>query len=329
METLNPRALEYIKNSLLTYNDSKAKIKLSSTPGPSIDAWDTTYLPPQEWALGIFEDAMKTATLVPDIIRRYDSPRKVTVPVQQIQSAEWSSTVSQNIDTTTVAGSTKYDATGIPLDPVEYRTVMRIARKSLDEATWSVAADVQRLLTNVIALKLDTEGWTGLSTSALSSGKYQAGGETLENTTTTHAVDYGTALTVDNVIDAIYNVKNTSYGFFRPNRAHVTAAMVKELVKSSTFINAAEFGNDSFVRTGEFANFLGLQWKLSGNIPQDSGSTDIGLIFDNRYYLIANIPIDYEIDTDRMYGPDQIGFYCKCKAAFAVGDKESGSVLYT
>jgi len=135
-------------------------------------------------------------------------------------------------------------------------------------------------------------------------------------------------LTPDMICDSIYTIKSTSKGFFNANQAVVTAAMCKDLVKNSIFMSSAEWGNDSVVKTGTFSTFLGLNWHISGNTPQDSGSTDIGIIFDDNFFFIANIPIFMEIDTFRRYWTDEIGFYAKCKAAFSVGDPEAGSVLY-
>lgn len=295
------------------------------TAGPSIDAWDTTYLPPEEWAGSIFEDAMKTATMLPHV-RRYDSPRKVTVPVKTRVAGSWLSTVAGDVRT---SNETNYDATGIALDPVEYRTFTGIARKSLEEATWSVEADVRQRLANECALKLDTEIFTCLDSNGLSAGKYQAGGESLDGTTTGNAVDYGTAMTIDNVIDCIYNVRNTSYNFYIPNTAVVTAAMMKEIVKDSPLLSAAEKGDNEVGRTGVFVSWLGMNWIISGNIPQDSGSTDVGLVFDDRYYLLGNVPHEFELATSRRYETDEVEFFVKVKAAFHVGDPEAGAVLYT
>jgi hypothetical protein len=318
---------KYIENS---YNDYKAKnlgkISHSSTAGPSIDAWDTTFLPPEEYAYEIFEDAQAIATFFPTIIRRYDSPRKITVPKQEFTTADWSSTIAENVRS---YGSTKYDAGGTTLDPVDYRTVMAVGRKSIEEATWGVEADVRDRLVNYVALKLDTEAWTCLHGAALSSSKYAAAGESLSSTYHPNAVDYDTGLSVDNTIDAIYNIRNATYNRFQATDAQVTAATVKELVKESTFVNAAEFGNREFLQRGEFATFLGLRWEISGNIPQDSGSTDIGLIYDRRRYIIANVPHEFELATARRYETDEIEWFAKCKAAFKIGAKKAGAVLYT
>lgn len=318
---------KFFNQAFEAYNQKIEEQKMKEhTAGPSIDVWATTYLPPEEWAYGIFEDAIKTATFFPTIVRRYDSPRKVTVPIQTITSSDWVSTIAANVRD---AGSTKYDATGKALDPVEYRTTMAIGRKSLEEATWGVAADVRSRLVNAVALKLDTLAWAGLDDSWTDGTKYDVAGESLANCTAGNAVDWDTALTVENIIDCIYNVKNTSYSFFKPTDCQVTASMVKELVKSSTFINAAEFGNRSFLETGEFANFLGLRFHISGNIPQDSGSTDIGLVYDRNYFVIANVPHEFELATNRRYETDEIEWFAKCKGAFNTGDSESGAVLYT
>ena len=311
-------------NPIIFTNDAQMQER---TAGASIDAWDTTYLPPEEWAYEIFLDAQKKAVMLPLVKRRYDSPRKVTVPVQTITATTWTSTVAADV----TGGSSQqlYDATGIALDPVEYRTYMPMARKSIEEATWGVEADLKQRLTNATALKIDTEIFTCLDSNGLSSGAYQAGGESLDATYTTNAENYDTALSVDNIINAIYAIGGTTYGFFEADSAVVTHAMVKELVKLSTFTNAAEFGNREFLQTGRFSYFLGLNWYLSGNIPQDSGSTDVGLIFDSNAFVIGNVSHEFELASELNRETDCWRYFAKCKAAFAVGEKEAGVVLYT
>lgn len=327
----NELLMRYVKDACEQYDKALENrgIMQEHTAGSSIDAWDATHLPPEEWAMEIFEDAQKTATFLPTIVRRYDSPRKVTVPIQTITSSSWVSTISADVTDATAEGSTHYDATGTVLDPVDYRTYTPIGVKSIEEATWGVAADVRNRLVNAVALKLDTLAWESLHATALSSGKYIVGGETLNNTYTSNAVDYGTALTIDNVIDLIYNIRNTSYNFFKPTDAQFTASVVKELIKSSTFTSSAEYGNRGFLETGEFVTFLGLNWMLSGNIPQDSGSTDIGLVYDRRYFMIANIPHEFQLETEKYRPKDEIRFFAKCKADFKTGDPEAGAVAYS
>jgi HK97 family phage major capsid protein len=296
------------------------------TAGASIDAWDTTYLPPEEWAGSIFEDAVREASLLPTIMRRYDSTRKITVPVQTITTPEWQTSVSGDVH---ASGSVQYDATGIALDPAEYRTYMPIARKSLDEATWSVERDVRYRLSLVAAEKIDQLIWQTLDGTAIGTDyKYGTAGESFTNTTTGNAVDYGTQLTVDNVIDAIYNVRNTSHNFFKPNTAVVSPAMMKGLIKESPLLSAAERGNNQVAESGIFTHFLGLDFVITYAM-QDSGSTEVGLVYDKNFYFIGNLPKEFEIATDRIYNKDQIGFYVKIKAAFSVGDSEAGAVLYT
>jgi hypothetical protein len=312
----------FIDNEKLTF--------IKNTAGSSIDAWDTTttgmqYLPPIEWAAGIFEDAVKSAAVLNTIKRRYDSMRRVMVPVQVMEATVWTSTVGADIGATSLQA---YNAKAKPLDPVEYRTAMYIARKSIDEATWGLEQDVRYRLTNAVSCKLDTETWQSLSTGAIAAGKFIQVGESFENCTAGNAVNWKPVLTPDMVVDSIYTIKATSYGFYSANQAVVTAAMCKDLIKNSIFLSSAEWGNPSVVQTGTFSNFLGLNWQISGNIPQDSGSTDVGLIFDDRFFFIANIPTFLEIDTFRRYWTDEIGFYAKCKAAMSVGDPEAGSVLY-
>lgn len=309
----------------ILFNNEKSPEEL--TAGASIDAWDATYLPPEEWAYEIFLDAQKKAVMLPLIKRRYDSVRKVTVPVQTITATTWTSTVAA--DVTGGSSEQQYDATGIALDPEEYRTYMPMARKSIEEATWGVEADIRNRLTNAGALKLDTEIWTCLDDAALSSGKWQEAGETLAHCHDANNVDYDTALSVDNVIDSIYNIGGTTFGFFEADSAVVTHAMIKELVKLSTFTNAAEFGNREFLQTGKFSYFLGLNWYLSGNIPQDSGSTDCGFIFDSDAFLIGNVPHEFELASELNRETDCWRYFVKLKMDFKVGEPEAASVLYT
>ena len=325
------------QSELLKYfeNEKAVYIQNAQTPGVSIDAWETAttgmqYLPPIEWAAGIFEDAVAKSTLLPLIKRMYTTTRRIMVPTQLIQATTWATTVGEDVWTSGGApGKTQlYEATAKPLDPVEYRTYIAVARKSLDEATWGLEQDCRYRLTNAVSLKLDTEAWSCLDATALAATKYQTAGESFSNCTAGNAVNWKPVLTPDMICDSIYTIKSTSKGFFNANQAVVTAAMCKDLIKNSVFQSSAEWGNNSVVQSGQFSTFLGLSWHISGNTPQDSGTTDIGLIFDDGYFFIANIPIYMEIDTFRKYWTDEMHFFAKCKAAFSVGDPEAGSVLY-
>jgi len=310
--------------------DRKMESIKELTAGSNIDAWDTNYLPPEEWAHEIFTDAEKNAVML-KYVNRYDSPRKITIPVRQIQASEWTSTVGANVFTASSSASTQYDATGIALDPVEYRTYMPIARKSIEEATWSVEADVRKRLAQRAALKLDTEIWTCLDSNGLSSGKYQAGGESLDKTNTSNAVDYGTALTVENIVDAIYNIRSTAYNApeYIPDVCVITPGMMKGLMKESTVISAAEYGGRAPLSSGVLSEMLGLDFVISSNVPQDSGSTDIGLVFASPVYFVGNVPHEFEIASELRRETDEVCFFVKVKCAFAVGDKDGGAVLYT
>ena len=114
------------------------------TAGPDIDTWDTDKLPPEMWAGSIFEDMVTKQKLLKYVLRRYDSPRKVTVPVKVWADATWTSTRGRDVRSN--ADDQDYSAQGIALDPTRYRTMAKIYRDSLEEATWNVEADVRERL---------------------------------------------------------------------------------------------------------------------------------------------------------------------------------------
>jgi len=297
------------------------------TAGADINTWDTDTLPPEEWAGSIFEDAQAEAPMLQFVKRRYDSPRKVTVPVQDINDATWTSTAARDVRSN--SDDMDYSAQGIALDPTRYRTMSLVTRDSIEEASWGVEQDIRNLLKNATLLKLNELIYTTLDDAALSSGDYQEAGESLAYTTTAHAVDYGTEMDVDDVIDGIYAVRSTSKNFYKPNRFITAAAAMKSLVKDSSFLSAADYGNRNVINTGVMSNALGVSFHIMGDMPQDSGSTDIGLCFDDNHFFIGNVPHEFELIPNFNKATDCMEFFIYMKAAFSVGDSESGCVLYT
>lgn len=295
------------------------------TAGPDIDAWDTDKLPPEMWAGSIFEDAVAKQKLLKYIKRRYDSPRKVTVPVKVWQDATWTSTRGRDIRSN--ADDQDYSAQGIELDPTRYRTMAFIYRDSLEEATWSVEADVRERIRIATDLKFNSLIYTTLS--AMSGGDYSAAGEALTNTYTASAVDWGTALTVDNLITAQWNVRTISKQMFVPQRCILSGGMMAGLLKDSPLLSASEAGNATVINTGALENALGMSFEVMGDMPQDSGSTDVGLVFDENYFWIGNVPHEFEIKPNFNEATDSMEWFVYMKSAFSIGDKEAGAVLYS
>ena len=297
------------------------------TAGADIDAWDTDKLPPEMWAGSIFNDAVAKQKLLKYILRKYDNPRKITVPVKVWQDATWTSTRGQ--DTRSNSDEQLYSAQGIELDPTTYRTFARIDRDSLEEATWSIEADVRDSLRIATDLKFNELIYSTLDGTALSSGNYQTAGESLTLTHTANAVDWGTALTVDNLIDAQWNVRTVSKQMYIPQSCILSGGMMSGLLKDSPLLSASEAGNATIINTGALESALGMTFEPMGDMPQDSGSTDIGLVFDNKNMWVRNVPHEFEIKPNFNEATNQMEWFIFMKAAFSVGDKEAGAVLYS
>lgn len=306
--------------------EDEQTFKVYDTAGGDINAWDTDKLPPEEWAGSIFEDAQNESPMLNFVKRRYDSPRKVTVPVQNHQAATWTSTAMADVR---ASAEMDYSAQGIVLDPVRYRTMTPITRDSLEEATWGVEQDVRNRLKNATLNEFNLLLYTTLDGTAMSSGNYQTAGESLTLTHTTHAVDYGTALNVDNIIDAAYAVRSTSKNYFKPNQCALSAAHMRDIIKESPMLSAAEFGKSDVIQGGIFVHALGMDWHIMGDMPQDSGSTDVAFVFDDRYTFIGNVPHEFEMIPNFRKETDEMEFFIYMKAAFAVGDKEALCVLHS
>lgn len=326
---MNPATLDdTTKDQLLSLFKNERVMELLDSAGGDIHTWDTSDLPPEEWGFDILEIATKTAETLP-YVNRWDSKngRSVHVPIEEYGTETWVTTILASAR----ASASTYDARVVKLDPGPYRLMMQIANDSIEEATWSVEANVRKRLATYASLKLDTLVWSSLSTSALSNTKYQCAGESLENTTTGNAIDYGTALTVDKCTDAIFAVRTASYGNarFRPRVGFITTGMAKDLSKDSALQSSSEYGGNQLIRSGDIPDFLGVKWIITNNIPQDSGSTDIGLVVDPDHFWIGNVPKMMEFKAEPNTDIDGMEFFIKIKAAFAVGVPNSGSVLYT
>lgn len=315
-----------VQEQILSLLHNDQVLELLDSSGYDIHTWDTSDLPMEEWGLGIIEAAVKEATVLP-YVDRWDSKdgKSVHVPIEEITSDTWVTTIGAN----TRDASTAYDAKCKELDPLPYRLMMSIAVDSIEEANWKVEENVRKRLANYAALKLDTLIWSCLDGTALSGGKFQTAGESLTNTTTGNAVDYGVACTVDKCTDAIFNIRAATYNRFKPRVGFITPTMGKELAKDSAIQSSSEYGSNQLIRDGVIPPFMGVQWIVTSNIPQDSGSTDIGLIIDPDHYFIGNVPKIMEFASELYRARDLMEFYIKIKAAFAVASPDAGAVLYT
>ena len=269
------------------------------------------------WAGEIFETAVASTVLLPHVLR-YDSPRSVHVPFTSRQASTW---VTGATDAAS-SGSTAYDMDDITLAPVKSRTLLQVNREAIDIATWSVEADVRKRLAHRIALKLDEICWEGMDDAVLSSSKYQVAGSGVDTGTN---VSVGTALSVDNIVDAIDGISANNY---EANTIILRSEHHADLLKESTFINAAEHGDATVLRSGKIANFLGCNVYVSNNIPEDSGSLTLSFCFDDTGAIAANIPQEMELDSHLYWRTDNLEFTAAVRGIAAQMDENAAACLY-
>ena len=274
-----------------------------------------------QWATTIFETEVKSTVLLPHVVR-YDAPRTVNVPTTTRQSSTWV-TGKGNAAT---HGTTNYDMTDIVLSPVQYRTLMMINREALEIATWSVEADVRKRLAYRTALKLDNLCYTGFDDAAAlsSSGTFTVAGSAMDTNGATN-VDAGTALSVDNILDAIDYIDQNDY---HANTIIIPPAWHADLRKESTFINAAEHGDASVIRTGKIANFVGCDIYVSSNIPVDLVGAAVGFVFDDTSAIVANVPHEFDLESHLYWRTDNIEFCASLRGVAKQLDEKAAVTLY-
>jgi hypothetical protein len=271
-----------------------------------------------QWVETIFETAKASTVLLPHVVR-YDSPRTVHVPYTARTTSEWATGVTD----VTSSGTTQYDVNYKTLTPVKYRTMMPVSRATLGECTWSAEADIKKRLAHRCALKLDKICWAGFDDAALDSdGDYQAAGSALSTGTN---VNVGTALSVDNIVDGIDGILQNNYV---ANTIILRAEHHADLLKESTFINAAEHGDASVIKTGKIANFLGCDVMVSENIPEDSSDYTLSFVFDDSASAVANIPNEFELESHLYWRTDVVEFCAGLKGVAAQLETGASAVLY-
>jgi len=275
----------------------------------------------EQWAASIFETATKKTKLLPHV-RRYDAPRTIQVPFTSRQSSNW---VTGATDASS-GGITQYDVDHITLSPVKYRTLMPINREAIEIATWSVEEDIRSRLAYRTALKLDEVCYRGFDDADLSGGKFAVTGGNIDTNGGTN-VDYGTALSVDNLVDAIDYVKANDY---TPNTILITSSMEADLRKESLFLNAAEAGKPMMaVGSLQGQEFLGCRFEISNNIPRDSANKEVGFVFDDTAAIAANIPHEFELESHLYWRTDNVEFVASFRGVARQLDEKAAVTLYT
>lgn len=289
--------------------------------GATEDSWTGTAAGDIDaWAGEIFETAENMAALLPHTVR-FDSDRTIHIPVTYPQSGDW---VSGTTDAAS-SGTTLYDIKVVTLTPVKYRTLMPIQREAIELATWSIENDIRNRLARRTALKLDQICWGGFDDQVVtaSTNRFQATGANLN--VGTH-VDYGTALSVDNIVDAIDGIREYNYN---PNTIIIPASLHKDLLKESTFISAAEHGDRSVIESGKIARFLGCDVIISNNVPKDSDNATLGFVFDDTAAVAACVPHEFELESYLYWRTDNIEFVASFRADAKQLDGNAEAVLYT
>jgi len=270
----------------------------------------------QEWATTIWESATASTLMLPHVVR-YDSPRTIEVPYTKRQTSDWATGTTD----ATTSGTTNYDVDDIKLTPVKYRTLLQMQRESLALATWSVEADIRKRLAHRCALKLDKLLYSGFDDGTESSdGDFDCAGSSVDTGTNTSV---GTALSVDNIVDAIDGIRQNNYV---PNTMGLRAEHHADLLKESTFISAAEHGDASVLQSGIIAHFLGLNVFVSENIPEDSSDYTLSFVWDDTAAIVANIPNVFELEPHLYWRTDNVEF---CAAIRAVADQLDGNAAAT
>jgi len=288
--------------------------------GPNEGDWTGTSTGDvQEWATSIWETAMQQTVCLPHVVR-YDSPRTIEVPFTSRQASTW---VTLGHDAAST-GSTEYDIDDIKLTPVKYRTLLKVARESIDLATWSIEQDVRKRLAYRTALKVDMLCYAGLDDGVhdQTNNRYDCAGSAVDTGTN---VSVGTAMTIDHLVDGIDGIRQNSY---YANAIFLRAEHHGDLLKESNFLSSAQHGDASVLKSGVISRVLGCDVYVSENIPEDSGSLTLSFIIDDSSAIVGNFPNTFTLEPHLYWRTDRVEFCASCRGVAAQLDGNAAACLY-
>jgi hypothetical protein len=313
------------------------KLQLRAGTGGSLQSEFTgTDFPVSEWSNQILAESLLESPII-ETLSKQTGPNGSMLKRNNKKTffAVSSATTLTNLwatGVTTVRSATyetPLDLTSLSIDPVEYRTFTPVANEVIEEMDgFGIENYVRTQLAHHGRRKNQWIAWDALDSTALDSDyDWGDGGESLSACDSNTAIDFGTGLTVDNLISGYSTLLGVGYV---PNAIHVPPTEYADLFKESQFTNAAQYGTQNTAITeGIIPKFMGIDIILDMHIPQDDQNKDVCIMADWRYFLGMVVAKEQQIKYNYRYETGEHEFYIYVKGGAKVIQESAGIAYYT
>jgi len=220
------------------------------------------------------------------------------------------------------------DMDSMYIDPVEYRTSTPVAYESLDEVDnipleahirSTLAYYAQRYFTYNLYRALDVQAIDG-------DYDFLSAGNALDYCNG-NTVDWGTQLTTDHIKSAIEAIVTDLY---TPTDCLLPPAMYSDLFLESQFVNAAQYGSqNSAIIEGKIPRFMGVDFHLDTDIPDDSANADVGFMIDRNHFMGMVVANEGGVKVYDRWETGEYDFTMRIKLGCKVIQENAGCALYT
>lgn len=303
------------------------EIKIKAGTGGSLQSEFTgTDYPVSEWSNEIIGEALLESPILEKVLMKRGN-KKTYFMLSSVTTATnlWATGV-----TTVVSASYEtpldYDSTYI--DPVEYRTYTPVAWETFDEIDANIESDLKTQLAHHARRKMQHIAWTALDDAAIdSSYDWATGGNALAYCDSNTAVDYDTAMTVDNINSGFELLIGAGYD---ATDMFLPPALYTDLFQESQFTNAAQYGSqNSAIISGKLPVYMGVNFHLDKHMPDDSGDKDVAIMMDNKFFLGMLVANDARMDYRNNIETGEHRFFMTVKAGAKVFREAAGVAYYS
>lgn len=221
------------------------------------------------------------------------------------------------------------DMESLYIDPVEYRTATPVAYESLEEVDMiPLEAHIRKNLTYYGSRFMTYKLYQALDDGPID-GSYDyddVAGSALAYCNA-NTVDYDTALTTDNLKSAVEAIITDLY---TPTDCLLPPALYADLFAESQFTNAAQYGGqNSMITDGKIPRFLGVDYHLDTDMPDDNADADIGIMFDRNFFMAMVVANEGGIKVYDRWNTGEYDFCFRMKLGCKVTQENAGCALYT
>lgn len=215
------------------------------------------------------------------------------------------------------------------IDPVEYRTNTPVAYETLEEVDMvPIEAYVRKMLAYYGNRLFTYKLYQALDDGTID-GDYDyndVAGNALAYCNANTA-DYGTQLTADVLKTGVEAIVADLY---RPTDCILPPALYMDLFQESQFVNAAQYGGQNTAITeGRIPRFLGIDFYMDTDMPDDNADADIGLLFDRNFFMGMVVSNTGTIKAYDRWNTGEWDFTLRLKLGCKVLQENAGCAFYT